>query len=190
MGLFAFRISNYNMLTDHIIWVKVMRKENENIHIFIVEEEYRRNKTKQNTHDDFLRKAEPLIINKRNHESIILELEKMHSDFEVNQENESLQTPEGTKQIDPLPIAESSNSINDLDLLASLQKMKTEEQELLEQKQRLLATEQNLHSKLVKEIDKKKNAINNLKNEIPDLLNRCKELSQALGASASKNSSA
>jgi hypothetical protein len=157
-----------------------MRKENENIHLFIVEEEYTRAKTKQNARNDFLRKAEPPMLNKQNHASVILELEKMHSSFEVNQEHESLQKPEGTKQIDPLQFQDSPNSINDLDLLASLQKLKTEEQELLEQKQRLLATEQNLHSKLVKEIDKRKTAINNLKSEIPDLLNRCKELAQAL----------
>ena len=75
---------------------------------------------------------------------------------------------------------DSSNVISDLDLLASLQRMKTEEQQLLENKQRLLAEEQNLHNKLVKEIDKKKTAINNLKLEMSDLINRCKELSQAL----------
>ena len=59
--------------------------------------------------------------------------------------------------------------------------MKTEEQELFEQKQRLLTTEQNFHNKLVKEIDKKKMVITNLKSEITDLLNKCKELDQALG---------
>ena len=157
-----------------------MRKENENINIFIVEEEYRRSKTKQNTQDNFLRKAEPLILNKQSHESVILELKKMHSNFEANQEHETLRAPEGTKQIDPLQIADSSNSINDLDLVASLQKMKTEEQALLEQKQRLLATEQNLHTKLVKEMDKKKTNINNLRTEIIDRINRCDKLSQAL----------
>ena len=158
-----------------------MRKENENINIFIIEEEYRRSKTKQNTHDNFLRKAEPLILNKQSHESVILELTKMHSNLEANQEYETLRAPESTKQIDPLQIADPSNSINDLDLLASLQKMKTEEQVLQEQKQRLLSTEQNLHSKLLKEMDKKKTAINALRTEIPGLLNRCEELSHALG---------
>jgi hypothetical protein len=75
-----------------------------------------------------------------------------------------------------------SNSINASELLASLQKMKTEEQVLLEQKQRLLEAEQTLHSKLVKEMDKKKNDINNLKTEILHIANTCKELSQALEA--------
>lgn len=68
---------------------------------------------------------------------------------------EAPQTTGLSRQIDWPQFQDSPNSINDLDLLVSLQKLKTEEQELLEQKQRLLTTEQNLHSKLVKEIDKK-----------------------------------
>ena len=95
-----------------------------------------------------------------------------------------------SQQIDALQIAESPNSINDLDLLASLQKMKTEEQALLEQKQRLVATEQNLHNKLVKEMERKKIAIKSLKTEILGHINRCEELSQVLGVPASENSSA
>ena len=85
--------------------------------------------------------------------------------------------------------SESPNSINDLDLLTSLQKMKTEEQALIEQKQRLVATEQNLHNKLVKEMERKKIAIKNLKTEILDHINRCEELSQVLGVPASETSS-
>jgi hypothetical protein len=71
------------------------------------------------------------------------------------QKLETLQTTDRSQQIDHPKFKESSNSINDLDLLVSLQKMKTKEQALIEQKQRLLATEQNLHSKLLKEMDKK-----------------------------------
>ena len=157
-----------------------MPKENENIHVFIVEEEYRRCKKKQGTHDDSLEKTEPITFDKQNHESVLLELENMHSNFEVNQENETLRAPDGTNQIDPLQISESTNSINDLDLLAILRKMITEEQTLLEQKQRLLEEGQDLYSKLVKEVEKKKTAINNLKTEIPSILNRNKEISQTL----------
>ena len=157
-----------------------MRKKNENIHLFIVDEEYDRNKEIQNDSDDLLRKVEPPTLTKQNHSTIIIGLENMHPNFEVDQEDELLQTSEGPKQIGPLQIAKSSSTINDLDLLASLQKMKTEEQELVEQKQRLLTTEQNLHNKLVTEIDKKKMVISNLKSEITDLLNKCKELDHAL----------
>ena len=96
------------------------------------------------------------------------------------QKLETPQTTDRSRQTDPLKFTEPSNSINGLDLVASLQKMKKEEQELLEQKQRLVATEQNLHDKLVKEMEKKKTAINNAKTEILDRANRCKELSRAL----------
>ena len=106
----------------------------------------------------------------------------------VPKEIEPAQTTDKSQQIDYPQFQISSNSINDLDLLASLQKMKTEEQALLEQKQRLLSTEQNLHTKLVKEMDKKKTAINNLRSEIIDRINRCDKLSQALGEPASKTS--
>jgi hypothetical protein len=156
-----------------------MGKENENIHVFMVEEEYRRRKIKQNA-NNFLRKAEPLILDQQNHESVIQELKKQHSNFEVNQEDETLRAPQVAKLIDTLQISESPNSINDLDLLTSLQKMKTEEQALLEQKQRLVATEQNLHNKLVKEIERKKTTIANLTSEITDLQNRTKQLEEAL----------
>ena len=156
-----------------------MGKENENIHAFMVEEEYRRRKIKQNA-NNFLRKAEPLILDQQNHESVIQELKKQHSNFEVNQEDETLRAPQVAKLIDTLQISESPNSINDLDLLTSLQKMKTEEQALLEQKQRLVATEQNLHNKLVKEIERKKTTIANLTSEITDLQNRTKQLEEAL----------
>ena len=103
------------------------------------------------------------------------------------QKLETPQTIDRSQQTDSLQIAGSPNTINDLDLLASLQKMKTEEQALLEQKQRLLATEQNLHSKLIKEMDKKKTAINSLRTEIIERINRCDKLSQALGEPASKS---
>jgi hypothetical protein len=167
-----------------------MVKENENIHIFIVEEEYRKKKIKQNTNDSFLRKAEPLLLDQQNHESVILELKKQHSNFEVNQEDETLPSTQGAKQLEGLQLAESPNSSNDLDLLASLQKMKTEEQALLEQKQRLVATEQNLHNKLVKEMEKRKATIANLISEITDLQNRTKQIGEELGIDINnKNSS-
>ena len=108
----------------------------------------------------------------------------------ISQKSEKTQTTDRSQQIEYPQFQEPSNPINDLDLVASLQKMKTEEQALLEQKQRLLTTEQNLHTKLVKEMDKKKTNINALRTEIIDRINRCDKLSQALGEPASKTSSA
>ena len=90
-------------------------------------------------------------------------------------------TPETTDKVDSPQAEEQPNAPDVLDTLASFQKMRTEEQELLEIKQGLLITQQYLQSKLVKEIDKKKLIIDELKSEIPDIQNRCKQLGQVLG---------
>jgi hypothetical protein len=105
----------------------------------------------------------------------------MHSNFDVKQEHESLRAPEETKQTDTFQKADSTSTINDLDFLEVLERMKIEEQELLKQKQRLLLKEQDLHKRLVKEMEKKKMAINNLKTEISNITNRCNGFLDALG---------
>ena len=157
-----------------------MRKENENIHVFIVKEEYRRSKMMQNANNSLIEKAEPIILNQQNHESVIKELEKMHSDFKGNQEDQTLQTTDHSQQVDPLQISEVPNSTGDLDLLTSLQSLKAEELALIEQKQRLIAREQNLYSELVKKIEKKKLTIANLASEVGDLQSKTKLLGEAL----------
>lgn len=113
-----------------------------------------------------------------------LESDKIVSEPNGKMMPKKLETPQTTDQLQqacPLQIAESSNSINDLDLLTSLQKMKSEEQALLEQKQRLVETEQILYNRLLKEIEKKKATIANLMSKITDLQNRTKQLGEALG---------
>jgi tRNA uridine 5-carbamoylmethylation protein Kti12 len=92
------------------------------------------------------------------------------------QEPKTPEIPEQDPQVEDLP-----NSPNALDLPASFQKVRTEEQELLEIKQALLKKEQDLQRRLVEEIDKKKIAIDKLKAEITDLQNRCRQLGQSLG---------
>jgi predicted transcriptional regulator len=96
---------------------------------------------------------------------------------------------EASKEDSP-PIREPTNTSDVPDLLASFQKMRTEERELLETKEDLLAKERDLQSKLVEEIGKKKIAIDVLKSEVQNLENRCKEMSQALGSPSTGNSSA
>jgi hypothetical protein len=96
---------------------------------------------------------------------------------------------DASKKDSPL-IEESTNAPEVVDLLASFQKMRTEEQELLEIKEDLLARERDLQSKLVKEIDKKKVAIDVLKSEVQNLENRCKEMAQVLGSPSTASSSA
>lgn len=119
--------------------------------------------------------------------------EELASDFEADkiefeskgkmmpQKLETSQSTDRSRQIESWRISESSNSISDLDLIMSLQKMQTEEQALIEQKQHLVATEQNLHNKLVEEVEKKQATIALLKSEITDLQKMTKQLGEALG---------
>jgi vacuolar-type H+-ATPase subunit I/STV1 len=155
-------------------------KENESIYLFIIEEEYKRNKAKQNADADSLKKPEPPPLITQDHADVILELENMHPSYKVFQEPKPRRTLKRPKQIESPQVAEPSNAPNALDLFGSFQKMKTEEQELLEQKQELLTTIQALHDKLTEEINKEKTVVNNLKTEIADLQNRCKKLAQTL----------
>ncbi len=113
-----------------------------------------------------------------------LESDKAASDPKgkmIPQKLEASQTIDRSRQTDTLQIAGSSNSISDSDLLRSLQNMKTEEQDLIEQKQRLVAAQQNLQNKLFKEIEKRKAMVAHLRTEITDLENRTKQLGEALG---------
>ena len=123
------------------------------------------------------------MLTKQNHASVIKKLQEMHPKFEVIEEPESLQTPE---QLDRPKVEEQQDAPDVLELLASLRKMRTEEQELLETKEDLVATERDLQSKLVKEINKKKKATGKLKSEITIIQKRCEQLEKALGVNTYK----
>ncbi len=152
-----------------------MTKENENINLFVIEKEYKRLKKEQNYPECFSGNEIVPMLDKSQTQKLLA----MHPTFEV--------TPEPNEQI-VNPFVEGSPDASDgspdtsdvLDVLSSFQEVSTKEQELLELKHRLLATQQDLHSKLVKEIDKKKKAVDNLISEIPNLQNACKQLSQVL----------
>ena len=90
------------------------------------------------------------------------------------------------EQIGYQQFEESPNATDVLDLLESLEKMRTEEQRLIEIKEQILTKQHDLERKLLKEIEEKKITIANLTLEIPDLQNRCKQLGQALGADIHK----
>ena len=158
-----------------------MPKENENIHLFILEEEYKRSKAKQNNHGDVLGEALPPELIKKNNASVFQELERMHSNFETCQEPELVQIPEEPQQADRSQISEMVGTTEDLKVLMILEKIKSEEKELLKEKQELLAMEKDLQNKVVEEIQKKRLDLDDLKSEISDIQGRCKELSEALG---------
>ena len=70
---------------------------------------------------------------------------------------------------------------NLLDLLATFNKMKTEEQRLLGLKHQMLTQQNELQNTLIKEIEKKKAAIATLVSEIPDLQKENQKLGELLG---------
>ncbi len=66
-----------------------------------------------------------------------------------------------------------------LELITSFQKLKLEEQRLLDIKQQLLSKQNDLQTRLLIEIEKTKVAITNLTSELPDLHNKTKLLEEA-----------
>jgi hypothetical protein len=68
-----------------------------------------------------------------------------------------------------------------VDLLATFNKMKTEEQRLLGLKHQMLTQQNELQNTLIKEIEKKKAAIATLVSEIPDLQKENQKLGELLG---------
>jgi hypothetical protein len=68
-----------------------------------------------------------------------------------------------------------------VDLLATFNKMKTEEQRLLGLKHQMLTQQNELQNTLIKEIEKKKAAIATLVSEIPDLQRENQKLGELLG---------
>ena len=97
-------------------------------------------------------------------------------------EDDQLQYNSGEdEQENDLQLDNLRNNSDTLELLTSFQKMKSEEQRLLELKQQILSKQRDLQNKLEKEIEKMKATISNLTSEIPDLQNKTKQLGEALG---------
>ena len=159
-----------------------MKKENENIHLFIIQEEYKRNKPKQNRDAECLSgKKETPIFNSQNDAAIIRKLAEMHSNPAVIEDPEPIQTDEEPEQVSNPQIGKLPDAPNLSDLLASFQRMKTERQGLLQTKQSIVTTERDLEVKLAKELDKTQMEIDELKSEIPYLERTCREMAEALG---------
>ena len=153
-----------------------MKKENKNIFLHIIDEDYKGKNQKQNEAIDVSGKAIQLIDQKD--ASVIERLRKMHGNFEATEESE--QPADELNQTKRQELCDSMNLHDVSELYVSLQELKTEEQELLDQKQDLLSMEQDLREKLANEIDKKKKTIEALRLEISALQNICSEISQGL----------
>ena len=98
---------------------------------------------------------------------------------------EALQTRESelNKIVIPAnePKVEQSNELSVPDLIATLNGIKTEEQELLREREHLQKEENELRSIAITQIDEKRRALKGLKSEVMFLQNKCSELEQALG---------
>ena len=157
-----------------------MKKKNKNIFWHIVNDDYEAKKQKQNEHFETSGKAIQLTETQQKNTAIVDQLRKMHDNFEDVMEPESLKTT-GELGLDS---TETLNSLDVSELYVSYQKIKTEEQELIDQKQDLLSVEQDLRGKLASEIGKKKKSIDALRLEIEELQNMCRVISQELESPA------
>jgi hypothetical protein len=79
-----------------------------------------------------------------------------------------------TSQLEKLP-----KNFNVIELIAYFQKLKLEEQRLIDIKQQLLSKQNDLQNIILREIEKTKEAITNLNSELPDLQNKTKLLEEA-----------
>lgn len=166
-----------------------MTKENENIFLHIIKEDYKRKEKEQNDLKDFEKEAKSPILIEHMGKSAIEKLKELWEDSAVTVEGKSVQKAEKPMEKDQLQVKEEKDQVqvevstdkkNVLDSLASLQ---TEEQKLLEKKENLLGIEEALKSKLVEEINRKKTAIIALKSEISTLQNGCNQLEQIIKSS-------
>jgi hypothetical protein len=112
------------------------------------------------------------------------------SDREVNiitsipseqEDAQKLKSPSEANQPNDLHDPKTMNSHDTVQLLESFQKMKAEEQRLVELKQKILAKQYDLQNALAKEMEKMKAKIANLASEIPELENKTQKLGDALG---------
>jgi hypothetical protein len=152
-----------------------MKKENENIHLHIIKEDYRTLKKKQNEHFEVSGKALTLS-DLKNNAFIVEQLKKQHENFAQTNQPELLQPPEDPDQTEQQNSNLSRDSLDVSELFATYEKLKKEEQDVADSKQNLLAMEQSLRNRLTLEICKKKKTIEELQVEITALQNTCEEI--------------
>jgi len=156
-----------------------MKKENENIQLHIISEDYKVKKKERNNEFRISEKA-ILISELQNNATVLEQLNKMHEEFTETKEPDSSTTDEA---LDPKELVDFGEPIDSFDvskLLEFYEKLKKEESELIDCRQEFLASEQRLFVRLTQEIDKKRKSIEELKDEISALQIACKEIEQEL----------
>ncbi len=159
-----------------------MTKENENIFLHIIKEDYKRKEAEQSDFKDLEKEDKSLILTEHIDKSATNKLKELWEDSSVTvdtvqkaekpQEKEQLQVKNEKEQVQVEVLADKDDFLN------SLSSLQTEERKLLEKKEKLLEMEEALKIKLVEEISKKKTMITALKSEISTLQNKCNQLEQ------------
>ena len=155
-------------------------KKNKNIFLHIIEEDYKRKSKERNQCFDVSGKAILLTESQQKDVSVVEQLRKLHEPFVVTVESECLEPNDEVNQTNQQNSHETTNLLDDLELDVVLQKIKSEGQELKDDKQDMLSMEKDLRGRLSEEIGKRKKAIEALRLEILSLQNSCKDLSQEL----------
>jgi hypothetical protein len=125
------------------------------------------------------------LLNKETRQNSHRETNKNTPTTSIQENPQKIESPVEAKQLDHLDVEKTMNNSNILQLLESFQKIRAEEQRLVELKQQELIKQQNLQDTLIKEMEKMKASIANLTSEIPDLQKKTQKLGEALGIDAS-----
>ncbi len=159
-----------------------MKKQNENIQLHIISEDYKEKKKEKNNTFSISEKA-ILVSELQDNDSLFEQLNKMHEEFDETKEPDSKSADRGIDQEEQFNSSELVGSSDSSKLLEVYEKLKKEESELIDCKQEFLANENRLIVRLNQEIHRKKKTIEELRNEISALQSTCKEIEQELDIS-------
>ena len=156
-----------------------MKKQNENIQLHIISEDYKVKKKEQNNTFSILEKAIP-VSELQNNESVFEQLNKMHEEIDETKEPDTPADDKALNQKEEFDLSDLIGSSDTSKLLVFYEKLKKEESELINWRQEFFAIEQRLRDKLNQEIQRKRKSIEELRSEILILQNTCKEIEQEL----------
>jgi hypothetical protein len=159
-----------------------MKKQNENIQLHIISEDYKGKKKEQNNTFSISEKAIS-VSELQDQNSVFERLNKMHEEFEETKEPDNQVEDQVIDQIDQFDSSKLVRSSDASNLLEFYEKLKKEESELIGCKQEFLATEQRLLARLNQEINRKTKSIEELRSEISALQSTCREIEQELDMS-------
>jgi len=148
--------------------------KDEEIHVHIIEEDYKSSKRKQEQQFETSGKADITAELMQTNSNAMEKLQKMHSNFLEGSDEEELsqEDTDFEKQLSSCSTAE---------LFSSLQDMKNRENNLLEKKQSLLGKQQEYRAMLIHEISQKRRSIRKLETEVVESQDTCRQIEEALG---------